>query len=140
MTTDTPTDGIGGLDWLLSKLVDTVPSATGAAVSSSDGMLKHFYGISKDDADRLAALSTGAFSLCGQVGSLLPDGKGGVGIQVIMETTVGMMFAARVGDNSVLAVLGTKDIDVRVVGYEMRMLANRAAQILATPVRAAVVG
>ncbi|MEV0469618.1 roadblock/LC7 domain-containing protein [Streptomyces prunicolor] len=140
MTTDTPTDDIGGLDWLLSNLVDTVPSATAAAVSSSDGMLKHFYGLNRDDSDRLGALSTGAFSLCSQVGSLLPDGKGGVGIQVIMETTVGMMFAARVGDNSVLAVLGTKDIDVRVVGYEMRMLATRAAPILATPVRAAVVG
>ncbi|MET7783566.1 roadblock/LC7 domain-containing protein [Streptomyces mirabilis] len=140
MTTDTSAEGNGGLDWLLSNLVDTVRSATGAAVSSSDGMLKHYYGISKDDADRLGALATGAFSLCGQVSSLLPDAKGGTGIQVIMETTAGMMFAARVGDNSVLAVLGTKDIDVRVVGYEMRMLANRTAPTLATPVRPAVVG
>ncbi len=139
MTTDTSTDGIGGLDWLLSNLVDTVPSATAAAVASSDGMLKYFYGLSRDDSDRLGALATGAFSLCGQVSSLLPDG-GGRGIQVIMETEAGMMFAARVGDNSVLAVLGTKDIDVSVVGYEMRMLANRAAPILATPVRTAVAG
>ncbi|MET7685674.1 roadblock/LC7 domain-containing protein [Streptomyces sp. NPDC005423] len=140
MTSDTSTDGNGGLDWLLSDLVDRVPSATAATVSSSDGMLKHYYGISKDDADRLGALATGAFSLCGQVSSLLPDAKGGLGIQVIMETEAGMMFAARVGANSVLAVLGTKGIDVSVIGYEMRMLATRAAPILATAVRTAVAG
>ncbi|WP_405956867.1 roadblock/LC7 domain-containing protein [Streptomyces phaeochromogenes] len=136
---DTSTDKVG-LDWLLSNLVDTVPLASGAAVASSDGMLKYFYGIDKNDADRLGALATGAFSLCGNVSSFFSDAEGAAGIQVLLETTAGLLFAARVGDNSVLAVLGQRGVDVGQVGYEMRMLSKRAAPILGTPVRPAVAG
>ncbi|MDQ0773010.1 putative regulator of Ras-like GTPase activity (Roadblock/LC7/MglB family) [Streptomyces aurantiacus] len=139
MTTDTPSTDMG-LDWLLSNLVDTVPLASGAAVASSDGLLKHFYGMDRDDADRLGAVATGAFSLCGNVSKFFPDAGDATGIQVLLETTVGLLFATRVGDNSVLAVLGQRGVDVGQVGYEMRMLAKRAAPILATPVRPATVG
>ncbi|BCL28585.1 roadblock/LC7 domain-containing protein [Streptomyces aurantiacus] len=139
MTTDTPSGNMD-LDWLLSNLVDTVPLASGAVVASSDGMLKHFYGVDKDDADRLGAVATGAFALCGNVSRFFPDAGDAQGIQVLLETTVGLLFATRVGDNSVLAVLGRKGVDVGQVGYEMRMLAKRAAPILATPARPAVAG
>ncbi|WP_330457457.1 roadblock/LC7 domain-containing protein [Streptomyces sp. NBC_00820] len=128
------------MEWLLSNLVAAVPQTIGAVVTSSDGIPKHFHGVDQDDADAVSAVASGVFSLCRGVSRFFPKDPKAPAVQTILETSVGLMFAARVGDNSVLAVLAEQGVDVGVVGYQMRMLANRAAPILGTPARTAAAG
>jgi predicted regulator of Ras-like GTPase activity (Roadblock/LC7/MglB family) len=121
------------LTWLLTNLVQTVPSTRSAILLSSDGLPKYFHGVDADNADRLAALASGLCSLARGVGSRFGSSDGVR--QVVAELDDVMLFVTAAGRGTVLAVLAGRDTDVGVLGYEMGQLVKRVPTHLATPER-----
>lgn len=122
------------LDWLLEGFCGRVPGAEGAVLLSSDGLGKAWHAMSKDDADTLAAVVSGIYSLAKGVGKL--QGKPGAGVrQVVTELSSGFLFVMGAGQGSSLGVLCSPEADYGVVGYEMNQLVESVAEHLATAVR-----
>lgn len=124
------------LNWLLSSLVERVPHTISALLLSSDGLKKAFHGLNNDQADHLAAIASGLFSLARSAGSRFGD-SGGVR-QVVAELDQTLLFVSAAGSGAVLAVLASRDADAGVLGYEMTQLVKSVRPYLSTPARHAV--
>lgn len=124
------------LNWLLSSLVERVPHTSSALLLSSDGLKKAFHGLSNDQADHLAAIASGLFSLARSAGTRFGD-NGGVR-QVVAELDQTLLFVSTAGSGAVLAVLASRDADAGVLGYEMTQLVKSVRPYLATPARHSV--
>ncbi|MEU1707649.1 roadblock/LC7 domain-containing protein [Streptomyces sp. NPDC005706] len=124
------------LDWLLENLVGRVPGARSAVLASSDGVRKFCHGLGNDDADRLAALATGLFSL-GRIVGELSHSQGGVQ-QVVVEHEAGLLFVSAAGSGAVLGVLASPQADPGAVGFAMTQLVREVPSHLATPARPGV--
>jgi predicted regulator of Ras-like GTPase activity (Roadblock/LC7/MglB family) len=124
-----PTD----LSWLLSGLVQRVPHTRSALLLSSDGLVRAVHGLDKDDADHLAALASGLYSLARGAGARF-DGGGDVR-QVVTELTNTLLFVSWAGRGTLLAVLAGRGADASVLGYEMGMMVKSVRPHLETPAR-----
>lgn len=124
------------LNWLLSSLVERVPHTHSALLLSSDGLKKAFHGLGNDQADHLAAIASGLFSLARSAGTRFGD-NGGVR-QVVAELDQTLLFVSTAGSGAVLAVLASRDADAGVLGYEMTQLVKSVRPYLSTPARHAV--
>ncbi|HZE41050.1 MAG TPA: roadblock/LC7 domain-containing protein [Stackebrandtia sp.] len=133
MLSEAPGGQKADLNWLLSSLVERVPHTRSALLLSSDGLKKAFHGIDPDNADHLAAISSGLFSLARSAGSRFGD-NGGVR-QVVAELDETLLFVSTAGSGAVLAVLAERDADVGVLGYEMSQLVKSVRPYLTTPAR-----
>ncbi|GAA5150893.1 MULTISPECIES: roadblock/LC7 domain-containing protein [Amycolatopsis] len=122
------------LNWLLSRLVEKVPSARSAVLLSADGIAKNWHGLARDDADQLAALASGMCSLAKQVGTRFGDGDDGVR-QVVTELGEVILFVTAAGAGSVLAVLAGRDVNANSLSYEMGRLGTQIPSHLSTPAR-----
>lgn len=121
------------LHWLLDDLVARVVSARQAVVLSADGLLiAASRGLSRDDADHLAAVAAGFQSLARGAGRRF--GGGGVR-QTIIEMDSAFLFVTAAGHGACLAVLGTEDADIGLIAYEMAMLVTRVGSFLSTTTR-----
>ncbi|MFI6163017.1 roadblock/LC7 domain-containing protein [Micromonospora haikouensis] len=121
------------LAWLLSGLVGRVPHTRSALLLSSDGLPRAAHGLTDDDADYLAAIASGLFSLTRSVGQMF---NGGSGVrQVVAELDETLLFVTAAGEGGVLAVLAGRQADVGVLGYEMSQMVKSVRPYLATPAR-----
>lgn len=136
MLNNAPAGQPSDLTWLLTSLIERVPHTNSALLLSSDGLKKAFHGLSADQADHLAAISSGLFSLARSAGSRFGD-SGSVR-QVVAELDQTLLFVSAAGSGAVLAVLASRDADAGVLGYEMVQLVKSVRPYLATPARHAV--
>jgi predicted regulator of Ras-like GTPase activity (Roadblock/LC7/MglB family) len=118
---------------LLDDLVERVDQARQAAVLSSDGLLiASSNGLSREDADHLAAVAAGFQSLARGAGRHF---GGGAVRQTIIEMESAFLFVSAAGHGTCLAVLSTENADIGLVAYEMAMLVTRVGQYVGTSVR-----
>jgi len=116
---------------LVTAFTERVPCLVHVTVVSADGLpLAVSRGLRRDQADRLAALTSGLASLAQGVARLF-DGGPVAQMVVAMERSVLIMMS--VSDSSVLAVLAVlaeSECDRGLVAYEMTLLGNQAGTML----------
>ncbi|MFE0641978.1 roadblock/LC7 domain-containing protein [Streptomyces sp. NPDC058877] len=126
----------GELDWLLDDLAQRVGEVRHTVVLSNDGLaVGASSGLSREDAEHLAAIASGFHSLAKGAGRQF--GTGGVH-QTMVEMDDGFLFVAAAGDGSCLAVLSAASADIGLIAYEMARLVKRVGEHLHTPPRLAV--
>jgi predicted regulator of Ras-like GTPase activity (Roadblock/LC7/MglB family) len=126
------------LDWLVSSFAKRIPGVSNVVVLSTDGLvLASSDGIRRDDADTLAAVTSGLASLTAGAARCL--GAGSVN-QVIVEMNGGYLFVTTVSEGSALAVTCEADCDIGLIGYEMSHLVTRVGQVLTPALRAELSG
>ncbi|WP_307624254.1 roadblock/LC7 domain-containing protein [Streptomyces sp. V3I7] len=108
------------LSWLLNGLLQRVPHTRSALLLSSDGLVMAADGLETDDADHLAALSSGLYSLARSAGKRFDDG--GDVKQIVTELSTSLLFVSAAGQGALLAVLAGAEADAAVLGYEMTMM------------------
>lgn len=120
------------LDWLLENLAAGVPGVLNAVILSPDGLpLGKSPGLTGADADHLAALAAGAFSLARGAG--VKFGCGEVR-QTVMEMDAALLFITPAGRGTCIALLAAADADAGQIAYEMAVLVKRVGQhMIANP-------
>lgn len=122
-----------GLDWLLDDLTKRVEYIRHALVLSNDGLVTGAStGLAREDAEHLAAVSSGLHSLARGSGRHFRAGKAR---QTMVEFDDAMLFVTAAGDGSCLCVLSAAEADVGQVAYEMTLMVNRVGEHLAVGVR-----
>lgn len=121
------------LDWLLNDLTQRMPSVRHALVLSNDGLVSgSSQGIKSQDAERLAAVSSGLNSLAKGTGQHF--GAGQVR-QTMIEFEEGVLFVTAAGEGSCLCVLGAAEADIGQISYEMTLLVSRVGEHLGVAAR-----
>ncbi|MGK5628817.1 roadblock/LC7 domain-containing protein [Streptomyces sp. URMC 123] len=122
-----------GLDWLLDDLTQRVACIRHALVLSNDGLVTGASeGLTREDAEHLAAVSSGLHSLA--KGSAHHFRVGRVR-QTMVEFDEGILFITAAGDGSCLSVLTAAEADIGQVAYEMTLLVNRVGEHLGVEAR-----
>ena len=117
-----------GLGWLLDDLTERVEHVQHAMVLSSDGLVTGAStGMRREDAEHLAAVSSGLHSLA--KGSGRHFGAGHVR-QTMVEFDEAVLFVTAAGEGSCLCVLSAAEADIGQVAYEMTLLVNRVGEHL----------
>lgn len=122
----------GELDWLLRDLTSTVEGVWHAVVLSPDGLtLGRSPGLSREEADHMAALAAGAQSLAGGAARKFACGEVR---QTVIEMDLALLFITSAGQGTCLAVLAGADSDAGLIAYEMTVLVKRVGQhMIANP-------
>jgi predicted regulator of Ras-like GTPase activity (Roadblock/LC7/MglB family) len=123
------------LDWLITNFAHRIPGVTNVVVLSTDGLVLASSGITRDDADTLAAVASGVTSLT--IGASRCLGTGSVN-QVIVEMDGGYLFVTTVSDGSALAVTCGPGCDIGLIGYEMSLLVARVGPAITPAMRSDV--
>lgn len=127
------TNPADNLNWLLERLVGTVPGIKQAVVVSSDGLaMAKSEGVDRETAERLAAVSSGMIGLA--YGSAGRFGAGPVS-NVIVEMQNGWLFVTGIRDGSLICCLTEKDIDMGAIAFEMSIFVQRVGDSLTSDVR-----
>lgn len=117
-----------GLEWLLDDLTQRVEHIRHALVLSNDGLVTGTStGLRREDAEYLAAVSSGLHSLA--KGSGRHFGAGEVR-QTLVEFDDAVLFVTAAGSGSCLCVLSGAEADLGRVGYEMTLLVSRVGEHL----------
>jgi predicted regulator of Ras-like GTPase activity (Roadblock/LC7/MglB family) len=125
----------GQLDWLLDDLVTRVTQIDQAVILSRDGLATGASGgLSREDADYLAAVAAGFQSLARSAGQHF---GGGAVRQTVVEMDAAFLFVTAAGDGSCLAVLAGSGVDAGLVAYEMTVLVKRVGEHLGVSPRPA---
>lgn len=118
---------------MLDDLVDRVGQVRKVVVLSRDGLVMGASrGLSREEADYLAALAAGFHSLA--IGSQPHLGAGEVR-QSMIELAQGLFFVVPAGANTCLALLSDSGANAGLVAYEMTMLVKRVRRHLSTGTR-----
>ncbi|GAA3217739.1 roadblock/LC7 domain-containing protein [Actinocorallia longicatena] len=118
----------GDLNWLLDSLVNQIAQVRHAIVLSADGLvIGSSRGLAREDAEHLAALSSGFQSLARTTADHF---RGGAVRQSIVEMDDRFLFVTAAGSGACLSVLTDADADVGVIAYEMAMLVTRVGRHL----------
>jgi uncharacterized protein len=131
----TPDHGVlgGGLNWLLDDLVNRVAQIQKAVMLTQDGLaIGASQGLTREDAEHLAALSAGFQSLARGAGRQF---GGGQVRQTIIEMESAFLFVSAAGQGTCLAVLSAANADVGLIAYEMAVLVRRSNEHLAVALR-----
>jgi uncharacterized protein len=120
---------------LLTRLIESVPGARSAVLLSVDGLPKYWAGLDDQQKDTLAALASSMCSLAQQVGARFGDAGSAGFRQVVTELGDIMLFVAAAAAGSALAVLAGRDVDPRIMGYEIERLVRQVPAHLSTPSR-----
>ncbi|WP_327327627.1 roadblock/LC7 domain-containing protein [Streptomyces sp. NBC_01210] len=122
-----------GLDWLLDDLTNRIEHIRHALVLSNDGLVTGAStGLAREDAEHLAAVSSGLHSLARGSGRHFRAGKAR---QTMVEFDEALLFVTAAGDGSCLCVLSSADADVGLVAYEMTLMVNRVGEHLGVAAR-----
>lgn len=122
----------GSLSWLLSDFARRLPEVTHAIAVSLDGLALAFTGMDRDDADRLAAVSSGIVNLLSGAAQLLETDPVEHSLTA-MEG--GYLFSMSVSSGASLVVSTTRDADIGEVSYMMAELINQVGDALSPEVR-----
>lgn len=110
------------LAWLLDDLTQRVARVRHALVLSGDGLVTGTSaGLRREDAEHLAAVSSGLHSLA--KGSGRHFGAGNVR-QTLVEFDDALLFVTAAGEGSCLCVLSDAEADIGRIAYEMTLLVN----------------
>lgn len=121
------------LDWLLDDLTKRIAHIRHGLLLSSDGLVTAASSdLAREDAERLAAVSSGLHSLARGAGQHF---RAGEARQTMVEFDDALLFVTAAGDGSCLCVLSTAEADVGQVAYEMTLLVNRVGEHLAVASR-----
>ncbi|WP_106400558.1 roadblock/LC7 domain-containing protein [Actinocorallia populi] len=121
------------LSWLLDDLVDRVGEIRQAVLLSRDGLvMSASRTVGYEEAERLAALSSGLHSLANGVREHFGRRETK---QSIVELEDALFFVSAAGSGSCLAVLSDSDGNIGLVGYEMAMLTTRLNKQLSAAAR-----
>ena len=119
---------VQNFNWLLSRFTTETAGVIEAIAVSSDGLLMATSGdAGREDADRLAAITSAIMSLalgasqCYQLGE--PD-------KIIIELAQGYVLVSTISVSSVFGVLATKQANLGNIAYEMALFTNRAGAVL----------
>lgn len=120
------------LDWLLEDLAASVPGLLNAVILSPDGLpLGKTPELAEADADHLAALAAGAFSLARGAGVKFECGHVR---QAVIEMDAALLFITPAGRGTCIALLAAADADAGQIAYEMAVLVKRVGQhMIANP-------
>jgi predicted regulator of Ras-like GTPase activity (Roadblock/LC7/MglB family) len=122
------------VNFLVANFVERVPGVRYAVVVSSDGLpMAVSDGLSREAADRFAAVASG---LTGLANGVAGPFDGGRVHEVIVEMERAFLFVTGISDGSCLAVVSDAGCDVGLVGYEMALLVERAGAVLTPTLRA----
>jgi predicted regulator of Ras-like GTPase activity (Roadblock/LC7/MglB family) len=125
--TDTPVN-YGDLGWLLTSFARRVPTIVCALAVSVDGLaIAASDQVSTDQADSLAAITSGLASLTVGAAKVLSTGRIR---QTVVDMDGGVLLVMSVADRAFLAVLAQPGADLGQVGYETAVLAQRVASAL----------
>ena len=106
-------------------------------VLSKDGLkLCHTSGLTVDQADQLAAISSGIQSLSYGASIEFGDRTGGVR-QSMTEFHGGLLFIIEAGAGAHLAVVASEEADVGLIGHNMNELVEQIGDYLTAPPRRA---
>ena len=126
------------LGWLLDDLTQRVDHVRHALVLSNDGLVTGASkGLRREDAEHLAAVSSGLHSLA--KGSGRHFGAGRVR-QTMIEFDDAVLFVTAAGAGSCLCVLSGAEGDIGQIAYEMTLLVERVGQQLTPEMRAQLQG
>src|SRR5258705_2130938 len=115
-------------NWLLSKFATNTPDVIDAIAVSSDGLLIAMSNrLSREDADRLAAITSAIISLAHGAGRVYEMGKPN---KVIIDLDGGYLLVRSISAGSTLGVLTTRQANLGNLAYEMAVFANRAGEVL----------
>jgi len=114
--------------WLLAQFVRTTHGVREAVAVSSDGLLiAASDGLSRTDADHLAAIVSSLVSL-GRSASRRYDFEG---LKLIMiEMVRGFLLVSTIDGGSCVGVVADGDADLGLIGYETASLASRFGPLL----------
>ena len=116
------------LNRLVTSFTERVPAVAHAAVVSADGLpLAASAGLPRDQADQLAAVTSGLTKLVQGAARIF---SGGPVAQAVVVMEQGTLIMMSLSGNSVLAVLAAPESDLGNVAYEMSLLGERAAPSL----------
>jgi len=122
-----------GLGWLLDDLTERMEHIRHALVLSNDGLVTGTStGLRREDAEHLAAVSSGLHSLAS--GSGRHFGAGLVR-QTMIEFDDAILFVTAAGAGSCLCVLSAAEADIGQIAYEMTLLVNRVGEHLGVDTR-----
>jgi predicted regulator of Ras-like GTPase activity (Roadblock/LC7/MglB family) len=129
-----PTADAGELGWMLDDLIERVGQIRKALVLSRDGLVMgSCRGMPRQDAEYLAALAAGLFSVAT---GAQPHLDAGQVRQAVIELEGGLFFVVPAGSGSCLALLSEAGSNAGLVAYEMAMLVKRVSRHLAARPRA----
>ncbi|MET8636532.1 roadblock/LC7 domain-containing protein [Streptomyces sp. NPDC004096] len=121
------------LGWLLDDLTERVEHIRHALLLSNDGLVTGTStGLRREDAEHLAAVSSGLHSLA--KGSGRHFGAGQVR-QTMIEFDDAILFVTAAGPGSCLCVLSAAEADIGQIAYELTLLVNRVGDHLAVESR-----
>ncbi|MBC9717476.1 roadblock/LC7 domain-containing protein [Streptomyces sp. TRM66268-LWL] len=122
-----------GLGWLLDDLTKRVDHVRHALVLSNDGLVTATSsGLVREDAEHLAAVSSGLHSLAKGSGRHFGTGKVR---QTLIEFDDAVLYVMAAGEGSCLCVLSSAEADIGQVAYEMTLLVNRVGEHLGVEAR-----
>jgi predicted regulator of Ras-like GTPase activity (Roadblock/LC7/MglB family) len=125
--------GYGDLGWLLTSFARRVPTVVCALAVSVDGLaIAASEQVGPDEADQLAAITSGLASLTVGAAKVLATGHVR---QTVVDMDDGVLLVMSVADRAFLAVLAQPGADLGQVGYETALLAQRVASALEPAVR-----
>jgi predicted regulator of Ras-like GTPase activity (Roadblock/LC7/MglB family) len=120
--------GARDVNWLLDKFVTETDGVERAIGVSSDGLLIAISPpLSRDEAEKLAAMISGMTSLALSASRLLSKGPLR---QVITEFGSGYLLVSAIRDGSCLGVITEPNGDLGLVGYAGAVLAQRVGSML----------
>jgi uncharacterized protein len=119
------------LNWLVTAFTDRVPAVARAAVVSADGLpLACSRGFPPDNADQLAAITSGLSGLAHGAARIF---EGGPVIQTVVVMNHGLLMVKAISHGAALAAA---DCDIGQVAYEMELLGDQAGRALSPAARA----
>ncbi|HEV2638934.1 MAG TPA: roadblock/LC7 domain-containing protein [Actinocrinis sp.] len=127
-------DSIQRLSWLITGLVERVPQARSALLLSADGLVRaRTSDLEKDDADHLAAVASGLWSLASGAGRKFAES--GAVRQVVVEMDGALLFVGAAGFGTCISVLTSDKADPGLIGFEMAQLVRSVRPHLETAAR-----
>ena len=128
------TDSAQQLGWLITGLVERIPQARSALLLSADGLVRaKTPDLEKDDADYLAAIASGLWSLASGAGRKFA--KSGAVRQVGVEMDGALLFVGAAGFGTCISVLTSDMADPGLIGFEMAQLVRSVRPHLETAPR-----
>src|ERR1700722_10753525 len=109
-------DNIQRLSWLITGLVERIPQARSAPLLSADGLVRaRTADLAKDDADHLAAIASGLWSLASGAGRKFA--ASGAVRQVVVEMDGALLFVGAAGFGTCIGVLTSDTADPGLIGF-----------------------
>ncbi|NUP53834.1 MAG: roadblock/LC7 domain-containing protein [Catenulispora sp.] len=124
------------LNWLINRMLDSIPAARSVLLMSTDGLVRAYTpGLNKDEADTLAAAESGMWGIVTAIGQTVR--AGGVR-QVVVELDSAFLCVGAAGPGTCIGVLADRSADPRQIGFEMQRCVTAVTKELATAPRASV--